>query len=193
VNPGHGMCNSVMSETPGAAPKHWCYTYPGSCCDGMPKKVGPFVYHISFEACEHNNPRAGFVRRNPAPPPSSSGHTWIFGVVIFIVAMGGLAGYVVYRKRSSFAGGARGATPGASGGPSPARSRHAPPPSTYGPLSSTRVRIEWPDNAKLHGAMMWTSTFNEATDTYICKTHEPGPSGVKPYCIKADKLVAEVE
>merc|ERR1711865_359583 len=96
-------------------------------------------------------------------------------ICIFIIVIAGMGYYgYQYKKRSINAS----ATPGAGvatpvgNRPVGGAARHRPPPAVYGPLTG-KVRVNAPGKP-LDGKMMWASSYNEQTNTYVCKTHEPG-------------------
>jgi hypothetical protein len=156
--------------------------------------IGKFLYHVSFEACDAPLVRMpGRLGSEGSPaqivdPSSTGGHMWILAVVMLIGGGAFFAAFWYRKQRAALGADSTQSTP-ASAIATPAR--HQPPPPVYGPLTG-KVRVEWPES-KLHGKMMWASSFNKDQNTYVCKTHEPGAAGVRPHYIAADKLVAEVE
>lgn len=209
---GHGMCNSLLSETQGDTAKPFCYTRPGACCDGQPhvlhRKTArgfkePIMYHVSWEACHgrlnkfarpHTRGPQNFSGK-PIGTDSSSGAMVPIVICLFLAIFAGVGYWCYqYKKRTQAATGTPGAgvaTPAGGGRPTVNLNRHRPPPNVYGPLTG-KVRVAAPAKP-LDGKVMWASSYNEESNTYVCKTHEAGPKGVQPHHINAEHLVAEVE
>jgi len=196
---GNGNCYKGAQQEKGGPMRPFCYTKPGACCDGQPRKLqgSRLPFDLSFDACngKYRRRRVRHVVPTPVNAGGSGSHTYWIAIVVFIIVLVGM-GYYGYQFKKRMAAtetpGAGVATPNVDmNNRTSAANRHRPPPAVYGPLTG-KVRVNMPGKP-LDGKMMWASSYNEQQNTYVCKTHEPGPSGVHPHYINAEYLVAEVE